>query len=168
MIPSRVFTMLALFVIALASRLVPHPPNCTAVNAIALLGTLYLGSVGLSLSLLFSILFISDFIIGFHSTVLFVYLSIGLIATLNSKRLVFKSVWLSSLFCSLIFFLITNFGEWCFGTLYPKTLHGLTHCFLAALPFFGNQVCGDLFYCAVLMFGFRYCTRLYNDVASAQ
>lgn len=163
---SRALLFFTLFITALASRLIPHPPNCTAINAIALLGSSYLGSLGFSLSLLFAVLFVSDCIIGFHSMMIFVYLAFGIIALLNAKRLLSKNVWLSSFLGSSLFFVIANCGEWALGTLYPKTFEGLTQCFLMALPFFGNQVCGDLFYCALLSFSFRYCLRLNEETVS--
>ncbi len=52
------------------------------------------------------------------------------------------------------FFVLTNFGVWALGTMYPKTLAGLEACFAAAIPFFRNMLVGDLFYTAVLFGGF--------------
>ena len=49
---------------------------------------------------------------------------------------------------SLSFFIITNLGVWLFQDLYPMTWPGLMTCFAAAIPFFGNQILGDLFYSA--------------------
>ena len=55
--------------------------------------------------------------------------------------------------CSLVFFLSTNFAVWAFGTLYPLTLHGLTQCYIAGLPFLDKTVFGDLLWTAVLFGG---------------
>ena len=60
-----------------------------------------------------------------------------------------------SMFASLQFYLITNFGVWvsCFGSanaLYPPTFAGLIECYIAALPFFGLTMAGDLGFCLVL------------------
>ncbi len=51
---------------------------------------------------------------------------------------------------SLLFFLISNFGVWASGGLYPPTASGLTLCYAAGLPFLGNTLLGDLFFSGVL------------------
>jgi hypothetical protein len=49
------------------------------------------------------------------------------------------------------FYLITNFFVWLHASsVYPHTAAGLLACYVAALPFFGYTVLGDLFYSAVL------------------
>jgi len=55
--------------------------------------------------------------------------------------------------CSLIFFVTTNFAVWAFSGIYPRTLEGLTQCYIAALPFLDKTVLGDLFWTAVLFGG---------------
>src|SRR5215471_8615509 len=53
---------------------------------------------------------------------------------------------------SVSFFLISNFGVWAAGTMYPKTMAGLMTCYAAGVPFFRHTVEGDLVYSAA-MFG---------------
>jgi hypothetical protein len=53
---------------------------------------------------------------------------------------------------SLLFFVITNFAVWAFGTMYPKSAAGLAECYIAALPFFRYTLAGDLS-CTLLLFG---------------
>jgi hypothetical protein len=55
--------------------------------------------------------------------------------------------------CSLIFFATTNFAVWAFSGIYPRTLEGLTQCYIAALPYLDKTVLGDLFWTAVLFGG---------------
>jgi hypothetical protein len=57
--------------------------------------------------------------------------------------------------CALQFYLITNFPSWLFGAMYPHTLAGLVTCYVAALPFFGYTLLGNLFYSA-FFFGAQY------------
>jgi hypothetical protein len=54
--------------------------------------------------------------------------------------------------CSVIFFLVSNFGVWAQGQLYPDTWAGLTLCYQMALTFFRNTFIGDALY-ATLLFG---------------
>ena len=57
------------------------------------------------------------------------------------------------LLCGLLpatcFFLVSNFAVWLFKSDYPRTIDGLAHCYLAALPFYRSMLVGDLFYGAV-------------------
>jgi len=155
---SRLLATLGFIMIGVSSRLLPHPPNFTSLNAIALFGAIYFQSRWISLAMVFSTLLISDLFIGFHSTMPFVYLSFGLIISLgyhfkNSKFL--TTAPLTSLYASLLFFFVSNFGVWLTGSLYPKTINGLGLCYLAAIPFLTNQIAGDLVYLSIL-FGYVY------------
>jgi hypothetical protein len=58
----------------------------------------------------------------------------------------------AALGASVFFFIISNFGVWAAWTMYPKTLAGLTAAYSAGLPFFRNDVAGDLAFTA-LFFG---------------
>jgi hypothetical protein len=60
-----------------------------------------------------------------------------------------KHIILASLFSSLLFFLITNFTVWAFGTMYAKSISGLAECYYLAIPFFRNTILGDLVYSGV-------------------
>ena len=59
-------------------------------------------------------------------------------------------------------FIVTNFGVWALGSLYPKTMEGLITCYLAAVPFFRNTLIGDAFYTAVLFGGFALAERRFS------
>jgi hypothetical protein len=61
---------------------------------------------------------------------------------------------------SLQFYIITNFFVW-FGShdMYPQTLSGLSACYVAALPFYGRTLLGDLFYSGVLFGAYALVSR---------
>jgi hypothetical protein len=46
---------------------------------------------------------------------------------------------------SLVFFLISNFGVWTEGLMYPRSLAGLVECFGMALPFYKSEFATQLF-----------------------
>lgn len=149
-------TLSALFIIvfAVVLRLVPHPPNFAPIGAMALFGGVYLNKK-YALVVPIAAMFVSDMLIGFHRTMGFVYgsfLLTGLIGLWikNHKRVGY--IVGASLMSSVLFFLITNFGVWLTGSLYPKTFDGFMQCYLLAVPFFRNTLIGDLFYTA-LFFG---------------
>ena len=54
------------------------------------------------------------------------------------------------------FFLISNFGVWIGGMMYPVSLGGLISCYIAGLPFFGWTLVGNAFYCTMLFGGFEF------------
>jgi hypothetical protein len=58
----------------------------------------------------------------------------------------------AALGASVFFFIISNFGVWAAWAMYPKTLGGLMTAYVAGLPFFRNDVAGDLVFTA-LFFG---------------
>jgi hypothetical protein len=147
--------MLGLIFLGMMSRLLPHPPNFTAMNAIALFGISYLGNLGNSLFTVFVTMLLSVLAFGFDSSMGFVYLSFGLIVLmgygLKSKRSLIRATFLLPL-SSLLFFIITNFGVWLLGSMYPKTVIGLELCYLAGIPFLANNLIGTLLY-GGLLFG---------------
>lgn len=142
---------------AMFSRVIPHPPNFTALVATGLFAGFYFNRIQYSIVIIFITMFFTDLLIGFHTLMPFVYLSLCIPIVLGhlSKRYApVKGIIGSSLLGSLSFFLITNFAVWGFTSLYPKTLSGLALCFEMALPFFGNQIAGDLFYSALIFSAF--------------
>ena len=64
-------------------RLVPHWPNFTPIAAMALIGGTYIKRKELALALPFAAMLLSDTIIGWHSMMLPVYISFGLIVMLG-------------------------------------------------------------------------------------
>ena len=157
MIDSRSATVIAMMLAAALSRLVPHPPNLTSVAAVALFGGAYLADKRLAFLVPLGALFLSDLILGSYQHMEVVYASFALIVCiglwLRQRPTIFRVAG-AALAGSVLFFLITNFGVWCFQSLYPHTLDGLIACYVAAIPFFRNTLLGDLLYTAVLFGGF--------------
>lgn len=150
---NRLLTIGALIVLAGLSRLLPHPGNMTPIAAMALFGGFYFSDKRAAFIIPVFSLFLSDMIIGFHSQMPLVYgcflFSVWLGYQLR-KTGGLVPLFVGSLTSSIVFFIITNFGVWLFDGLYPRTLQGLGACYIAAIPFFKNQIFGDLFYLALL------------------
>lgn len=140
---------LVIFIAALI-RLLPHPPNFAPIAAMALFGGAYLNKKYAFIIPLVA-MFVSDIFLGFHSTMLYVYGSFiltGLVGVWLKKHKSAKNVLCSTLFSSILFFIITNFGVWAQGW-YPRNLSGLWESYVMGIPFFKNTVLGDLFYTGV-------------------
>jgi uncharacterized protein DUF6580 len=56
----------------------------------------------------------------------------------------------AALVSSVSFFLVSNFMVWMTGTMYPKTLSGLTVCYSMGLPFFRRGLESDLLFTSVM------------------
>lgn len=151
---------------AVILRLIPHPPNIAPIAAMALFGGAYLDK-RYALLIPLAALFISDFFIGFHNTMLFVYgsfLVAGLMGIWLQKHKTIPNTIGATLISSLLFFLITNFGVWLVGGLYPKTFQGLVDAYFYAIPFFRNTIIGDLFYVGLFFGSYELVLRTYENL----
>jgi hypothetical protein len=167
------YTIFAVLMILAAafSRLLPHPANVAPIAAMALAGGVYLDK-RFALIIPIAALFITDWFIGFYPILFFVYgsfIAIGFIGLwLKSHKRPLPVIG-ATLFSSVLFFVVTNFGVWAIGPeMYPKTWAGLVECFVAAIPFFRNTVMGDLVYTGVLFGVFELITYLVKNPAKAQ
>lgn len=141
------FLFLLIVMVVVAFRLIPHPANFTPIGAVAILLGMWIRPRLFSLVISIGMLFISDLIIGFYPGMFFVYLAYAL-TVLFSSLLLDRVSWTKSgvalLSSSLIFFLVSNFGVWLQFGLYPKTVHGLWECYIAAIPFLKNSLMANL------------------------
>ena len=153
----RLAIVISIIVGAAASRLIPHPPNMASITAVALFGGAYLSRKWLAFLVPLVALFLSDLVLGLYSQMWVVYGSFALVVCiglmLRKRRTAFR-IGSAALASSILFFLITNFGVWVFGSLYPKNATGLLACYVAAIPFFQNTLIGDALYTTVLFGGF--------------
>jgi hypothetical protein len=142
--------------VGILARLVPHPWNVTPVMAIALFGGTYL-SRRWAILLPLAIVAASDLLIGWHNTVPFTwgaFVLTGALAWWIRSSPGPARIFAGSLSGSTLFFLLTNFGVWVNGDLYPRTAEGLWRCYVAAIPFFRNALIGDLIFTAALFGGY--------------
>ena len=139
-------TVFGLLLLAILTRLLPHPPNFAPITSIALFSGFHFKDKTFAIFFPLSCMFITDIYLGFHSLVPVIYscFAINTYIGLKFKKLTLPSV----LLASFSFFLISNLSVWFLS--YPINLSGLTTCFILALPFFVNSLSGDLFYSLVL------------------
>jgi hypothetical protein len=133
-------------------RLLPHYPNFTPIAAMALFGGAYFSNKKTAFIVPFAAMFLSDLLIGFHSTMLAVYLSFALMVligfSLREKKKI-SNIFVASITSSVLFFVITNFAVWATGAMYPMNFTGLMESYIAAVPFFHYTLLGDLFYVGI-------------------
>jgi hypothetical protein len=157
----------ALIVIGAVLRVVPHPWNFAPIGAMALFGGAVL-PIGVGLFVPLAALALSDAVLGFYPGFVWVYGSfilIGLLGLTLRRRRTPMRVIATSLAASVLFFLITNFGEW-LGPLYPHVLGGLWASYLAGIPFFRNTVASDLIYSLAFFGVYDSAARLARPLVS--
>ena len=143
----------SLVIIGLISRLIPHPPNCTAMHAIALLAPCMTGGLFAAVLCVYLTMICSDWLIGSHASLFFVYSSYAVSICIGrwlARRPGFSRYALASLLSVGIFYLLTNFGEWLISPLYAKSTAGLLSSYVAALPFVGRELLFALLYGALI------------------
>lgn len=159
-------------------RLVPHPPNFTPLGALALFAGARFGRKSLAFLLPIGAMLVSDTILelttgaGFHATLPVIYLALILTVPvglfIRRRGIGAGSVIGGSLVASSIFFVVTNFAVWASSGMYPITLSGLVTCYVAAIPFFGNTLAGDLLFSGVLFGTFALAERKIPAFAPAR
>jgi hypothetical protein len=162
-------TLAIMIVLAALSRLLPHPPNFSPVEAMALFAGAYFAKRWIGILMPLAAMLISDIALGLingglyleHFTslpFLLVYACItlsslmgfGMRGKVNTTRVLGYS-----LVGSIIFFLVTNFGVYLTASAMPGSeacVAGIIPCYVSAIPFFQWTVLGTLFY-SILMFG---------------
>ncbi len=173
------YGVLALMVLAAAfSRLLPHPSNFAPIGAMSLFGAAYFSRKDIALLVPVIAMWLSDLVINnvlytqyfdgfvfFYQGCLWTYvafIAIGLLGFVLLKKVKVQNVFLASILAAIVFFLISNFGVWQSGTMYPKTFSGLMACYTAGLPFLKNTLLGNLFYSSVLFGSFELAqSRIY-------
>jgi hypothetical protein len=162
-----------LIIAAALTRLLPHPPNFSPVEAIALFGGAYFAAKQWAFVVPLLAMLISDLALGalhgadyasylggisfwsvYACIALSVALGFGLRGKVSGERVLGYA-----LAGSVLFFAVTNFAAWLSNPIYPKTAAGLAAAYVAGIPFFRWTVLGTLAYGALLFGGFALLRR---------
>ncbi len=186
---SKIFTPQFLFIsiailLAAIARILPHPFNFTPIAAMALFGGAYFANKKIAFIIPLLAMIISDCIlelisgIGFHNTIIYVYASFVLITIIGiyiRNNINARTIILSSMISSILFFLITNAAVWIAGG-FAFGLNGLLTTLLAGIPFYNHQffgsfffntIAGDLFWCGILFGSFYFAKAKFPALARA-
>ncbi len=179
---SKIFIALILIIIGVIGRFVLVSyigiPNLEIITVLALISGIYLGGV-YAVAIPLSIIFLSDLIIG--NTYIFIFTwtafaMIGLSGYLYRKKTchsredgnpasVIKYRFRNSIYLALIssvfFYLYTNFGWWLMSGMYEYSLSGLLRCYYMAIPFFRNNLIGNLIFVPV---GILVASKVFGDI----
>ena len=143
-----------LIFLAAITRFIPHPFNFTAIGAMALFSGANFKDKRFAYLMPIAVMLLTDLFLGFHFSILPVYACFAFtvwLGTRISNKQNFLNVAGSSITSSVVFFLITNLPFWYLDQhLYPMSLEGTLQSYTMGLPFFLNQIVGDLFFNGVL------------------
>jgi hypothetical protein len=150
------------------ARLLPHPPNFTPVGSMSLFAGARLNG-WMAYLVPLAIMAVTDPLVGwifgyegYSRNSFFVYGSF-LISVWIGRQIRNSENWTkigaAAFLCSFQFFAITNFGSWALGKFYPHTMAGLADCYIAALPFWGRTLAGDLTFTAVIFGLYAWLSR---------
>lgn len=149
--------IIGLIAFGFLSRVIPHPPNFTAMGAVAFASGLWLSKGPMRFLIPLMALILSDLVLGLHQTQWFVYFGFTIAVFLGSfstrVSLPFKIIGLS--LGTFVFFFVSNFGVWLMSGFYSKTLAGLVSCYMAGLPFLPQQFVGDVVYFSGISLAFE-------------
>jgi hypothetical protein len=150
-------TLLAVLfvVLAAASRVVPHPWNFTPMIAVALFGGARIERSWLAAIAVVGCLALGDIVLGAfpYGGMEWVYGSMLLVVAtgrLLRTRTGMVATLVAALGAGFVFFVVTNFAVFIGGGLYPRTAAGFVECYTAALPFYRNQIVGDVLFTSAL------------------
>jgi len=152
-----------LIIVSALTRIIPHPFNFTAIGAMALFSGAVIKDKRTAYLFPIFVLFLTDLALGFHASMIPVYgcfcITVFIGTRIKNTSAVLPIVF-SSLISSVIFYLVTNLPFWYADiSLYPMTWAGTMESYKMALPFFRNQVLGDLVYNAVLFGAYYFIAR---------
>ena len=134
-----------------------HLWNFTPIAAMGLFAGANMRDKKLSFLVPFIALFLTDLVLGLHKEMFSVYASVALIVFIGmwlEKRQTVFNIFSAALVSSVLFYGVTNFFAWISNPLYTQDVQGLIRNYTLALPFFRNEILGDLFFSGVLFGGY--------------
>ena len=163
---TRYLVIVFAVVLLIISRSLSFIPNFTpTISLIVFISIMFRNHYILAFIIVLSQV-ISDYFLGYYSSMLFVYLSYVLIAIASMyilKELNFMHTIGTSFISVLIFYLVSNYGVWQMMDLYQYNLNGLVQCYIAGIPFLKYSLISTLLYSTTIYVLFKVTLSKYLD-----
>lgn len=169
----RFIFLVTLIILGVMSRFVPHYPNFTAVGAVALLSGRYLGHKFYRYFTPLFVLWISEVVLnqvvypeysfGWPSWIgdTWTYFGMALTIFIGSemiKKVNGMNIVQSAILSSVVFFILSNFGVWTSGTMYPTHFGGLISAYIAGIPYFWSSLLANVIFSLIFFGGYEWIT----------
>lgn len=157
----------------MAPYVLGHPSNLAPIDAIALFSGAYCASRWRAMIIPLLSVWVGDWFVLtalhgkleiFYPGFYWQYGTYMLLVLLGSSlrgKVNFGRVMTASLLAACIFFVISNFGVWAGGYMYPYTWNGLMACYTAGIPYFKYTLASDLLYSGMLFGAFEWMQNRY-------
>ncbi len=156
---TNIILITSLFILLIASRLITEIPNFTPTIALVMFAGYLIKNRYLAILVILLSQIISDLFIGIYGSMVFVYTAYIAIATLMPmivKSFNIKSMLIASFISPTIFYIISNFGVWITGTMYPMSVAGLVSCYIAGIPFFDESLISTILFTVTIYLALKY------------
>lgn len=161
--------------VSVLTRFIPHLPNFSPVFAALLFGGAHLKRrdaiwyplllLAVSDAVLTTVVYRMQ--VGWGQSITwFAFFAVIMIGYSLRNRETISRVGAAAVAGPTAFFVISNFGVWFAGHMYPRTGAGLTTCYVAALPFYKNSLLATAVYSAVLFGAHEIYRRRHLGVAN--
>ena len=151
-----------LIALCVVLRIIPHPPNFAPVGATAVFAGRTM-KPAIAIAVVIVAMFVGDLTLAWlrgypavSAVTPFVYA--GFVAQALLGRALRKrrgGAFAAAFLGSCAFFVLSNFGVWVGGAMYSLDASGLVACYVAAIPFFGGTLLGDVVWTAILSLAYR-------------
>lgn len=178
---TKFLVVISLMFFGVFARLIPHVPNFTPTEGLAIFGIAMLRRKWLVLMLTLFMLYLSDFML--NNTILraffpnesgtiwysdyMLYNFIALTVIIVMSTIIFKkskswpNILAAGVLSAVIFFLISNFGVWASPvSMYPKSFNGLIACYISAVPFFHYSLLSTLLFLGFLFGSYQIIEKI--------
>tara|TARA_Y100000996_G_scaffold415255_1_gene408966 strand:+ start:7457 stop:7984 length:528 start_codon:yes stop_codon:yes gene_type:complete len=160
-------TIIIFILLLVLSRIIVEIPNFTPTVALIMFASVLLKD---KLSFIVCVIFsqiISDAYLGFYDGMLFTYLAYLIIGFATSglvKELKFSKILFMAVVSPVLFFLITNFGVWYSMDLYQPSFEGLTHSYVAGIPFLKMTMTATILYSVTIYVIYKYIIHMPKSI----
>lgn len=155
-----------------------HSPlaNFTPIGAMALFGGTYFSKRLYAYAFPILTLWVSDLFLNylvfyhewkwFYENFYWTYGSFVLIILVGSmiKKINARNVLLACISATLIHWIVSNFGVWFHGTIYPRTFEGLILCYTVAIPYQLYTLLSNIIFSAIFFSVFEWVSQNYVSI----
>ena len=158
-ISTRYLIILFLVFLLVVSRSLSFIPNFTPTISLIVFASTMFRNYYILASIVIVSQLISDYFLGYYSSIFCVYLGYILLAFASKfilKEINFVSIIGTSIISVFIFFLVSNYGVWQMMNIYEYSLSGLIECYIAGIPFLKYSLISTLLYSTTMYVLFRH------------